>query len=97
MGKPIYYRKKLLSFSFKTRYDYFYNFSFLNNTAVVASFMSMVKNNQFHAPSKLLIPLSYFAIAGGVTTLIGTSTNLIIDSFVVQNGLPNLKIFDFCP
>ncbi|XGQ70974.1 SLC13 family permease [Campylobacter hepaticus] len=71
--------------------------AFLNNTAVVASFMSMVKNNQFHAPSKLLIPLSYFAIAGGVTTLIGTSTNLIIDSFVVQNGLPNLKIFDFLP
>ncbi|EAH9174676.1 SLC13 family permease [Campylobacter jejuni] len=69
--------------------------AFLNNTAVVASFMGIVKNNKFQAPSKLLIPLSYFAIVGGVITLVGTSTNLIINSFVVQNGLPSLKMFDF--
>ena len=69
--------------------------AFLNNTAVVASFMSIIKNNKFQNPSKLLIPLSYFSIVGGTMTLIGTSTNLIVNSFVVQNGLESLKIFDF--
>ncbi|XTO84548.1 SLC13 family permease [Campylobacter coli] len=69
--------------------------AFLNNTAVVASFMSIIKNNKFQAPSKLLIPLSYFSIVGGTMTLIGTSTNLIVNSFVVQNGLQSLKIFRF--
>lgn len=57
--------------------------------------MSIIKNNKFQAPSKLLIPLSYFSIVGGTMTLIGTSTNLIVNSFVVQNGLESLKIFDF--
>lgn len=69
--------------------------AFLNNTAVVASLMSAIKNNKFHAPSKLLIPLSYFALAGGVLTLIGTSTNLVVNSFVIQNGLDSLCMFDF--
>lgn len=69
--------------------------AFLNNTAVVASFMGAIKNNKFQASSKLLIPLSYFSILGGTMTLIGTSTNLIVNSFVVQNELPSLKIFDF--
>ena len=69
--------------------------AFLNNTAVVASLMVAIKNNKFHAPSKLLIPLSYFAVVGGVMTLIGTSTNLVINSFVTQNGLESLKMFDF--
>ena len=71
--------------------------AFLNNTAVVASFMGVVKNNKFQAPSKLLIPLSYFAVVGGTLTLIGTSTNLIVNSFVIQNSLPPLKMFDFLP
>lgn len=69
--------------------------AFLNNTAVVASFMSIIKHNKFQNPSKLLIPLSYFSIAGGTMTLIGTSTNLIVNSFVIENGLPSLQIFDF--
>lgn len=69
--------------------------AFLNNTAVVASLMSMIKSNSTHLPSKLLIPLSYFAIVGGTMTLVGTSTNLIINSFVVQSGLPSLQMFDF--
>lgn len=71
--------------------------AFLNNTAVVASFMGIIKNNRFQSPSKLLIPLSYFAIVGGTITLIGTSTNLIVNSFVVQNGMESLKMFDFLP
>ncbi|PWE19137.1 SLC13 family permease [Aliarcobacter skirrowii] len=69
--------------------------AFANNTAVVASLMSTIKNNKFHTPSKLLIPLSYFAILGGTLTLIGTSTNLLVNSFVVANGHESLKIFDF--
>lgn len=69
--------------------------AFANNTAVVASLMGTIKNNKFHTPSKLLIPLSYFAILGGTLTLIGTSTNLLVNSFVVANGHESLKIFDF--
>jgi len=69
--------------------------AFLNNTAVVATMLSNMKNNPNHASSKLLIPLSYIAILGGTLTLIGTSTNLIINSFVIQAGLPPLSLFDF--
>ncbi|NIY84972.1 SLC13 family permease [Vibrio hepatarius] len=67
--------------------------SFTNNTAVVISLISAIKRNQQHAPSKLLIPLSYTAILGGTLTLIGTSTNLIINSFVEDAGLPSLGFF----
>ncbi|MGR5205710.1 SLC13 family permease [Vibrio sp. PNB23_22_6] len=67
--------------------------SFTNNTAVVISLIGAIKRNQQHAPSKLLIPLSYAAIFGGTLTLIGTSTNLIINSFVEDVGLPSLSFF----
>ena len=67
--------------------------SFTNNTAVVVSLIGAIKRNQQHAPSKLLIPLSYTAILGGTLTLIGTSTNLIINSFVEDAGLPSLNFF----
>ncbi|MGF1779650.1 SLC13 family permease [Vibrio nomapromontoriensis] len=67
--------------------------SFTNNTAVVVSLIGAIKRNQRHAPSKLLIPLSYAAILGGTLTLIGTSTNLIINSFVEDVGLPSLDFF----
>jgi di/tricarboxylate transporter len=69
--------------------------SFTNNTAVVASLIGAVKRNNTHAPTRLLIPLSYAAIFGGTLTLIGTSTNLIVNSFVVDAGLPSLGFFDF--
>ncbi|MGF1706560.1 SLC13 family permease [Enterovibrio baiacu] len=67
--------------------------SFTNNTAVVVSLIGAVKRNRRHAPSRLLIPLSYAAILGGTLTLIGTSTNLIINSFVESTGLPSLGFF----
>lgn len=67
--------------------------SFTNNTAVVVALIGAIKRNQSHAPSRLLIPLSYAAILGGTLTLIGTSTNLIINSFVVDAGLPSLGFF----
>jgi di/tricarboxylate transporter len=67
----------------------------LNNTAVVASLIGPIKHNTLHPPSKLLIPLSYAAILGGTVTLIGTSTNLIVDSFLIENGHPGFAFFDF--
>jgi len=76
--------------------------AFFNNTPLVAIMMPYVSNwsktNKI-APSKLLIPLSYAAILGGSATLIGTSTNLIVNGLVLnQSVFPNLeslKLFDF--
>jgi di/tricarboxylate transporter len=85
------YKKSLIKMSFLVSF-----FSaFLNNTAVVASMISVIKQNRFHAPSKLLLPLSYAAIFGGTITLVGTSTNLIVNGFVIERGLEPLKLFDF--
>ncbi len=69
----------------------------LNNTAVVALMMGAVKRQEMVLPSKLLLPISYAAILGGTVTLIGTSTNLIINSFVIGAGMPPLGMFDFAP
>jgi len=69
--------------------------AFLNNTAVVAGLMGMVSRQTKIAPSRLLIPLSYASVLGGVTTLVGTSTNLVVDSLVQQAGLPALGMFQF--
>jgi len=72
--------------------------AFLNNTPVVAVFVPAVKvwarrNNL--SLSKLLIPLSYASIVGGTCTLIGTSTNLVVNGLLVdQVGLPGLSMFD---
>jgi len=69
--------------------------SFTNNTAVVASLITAIKDNPNHSPSKLLLPLSYTAILGGTITLIGTSTNLIVNGFAVDAGMTPLGFFDF--
>lgn len=69
--------------------------SITNNSAVVASLIGVLKRNHFHSPSKLLLPLSYAAILGGTLTLIGTSTNLIVNSFVIDAGLEPIGFFDF--
>lgn len=69
----------------------------LNNTAVVATLMGGVQRNQDHHPSRLLIPLSYFAILGGTLTLIGTATNLVVNALLVDSGFPELHFFDFFP
>jgi len=67
----------------------------LNNTAVVATLLSTIRNNTYHAPSKLLIPLSFATIFGGTMTLIGTSTNLIVNSMWVGEGNKSLGFFEF--
>lgn len=69
--------------------------AFLNNTAVVSSLLGVISRQQQIAPSRLLIPLSFASVLGGVTTLIGTSTNLVVNSFVVNAGLPALGMFEF--
>lgn len=72
--------------------------AFINNTAAVAVFLPLiiaaaVANNL--PPSKFLIPLSYAAQFGGVCTLIGTSTNLLVDSMARQAGHAGFTIFEF--
>ncbi len=69
--------------------------AFVNNTAVVATLAHTVRSNKFHPASRLLIPLSYAAILGGTMTLIGTSTNLIVSSFLEDATGEGLAFFDF--
>ncbi|CAM5354053.1 SLC13 family permease [Thauera mechernichensis] len=69
--------------------------AFMNNTAVVGALLGTITQQRRHPASKLLIPLSYASILGGITTLVGTSTNLVVNSFVVEAGLPALHMFQF--
>ncbi len=74
--------------------------SVMNNTPVVAVMIPImiqvgVKANI--APSKLLMPLSYFTLMGGMITLIGTSTNLLVDGVVQKQGMESFGIFDIAP
>jgi len=70
----------------------------MNNTAIVAIFIPVTIRlaNRFKiSPSKVLIPLSYAAILGGTLTLIGTSTNLLVNSIFVENGYSSIGMFEF--
>lgn len=71
--------------------------AFMNNTAVVAMFIPAVQDwaKRIKIPvSKLLLPLSYAAILGGTCTLIGTSTNLVIDGLLQTETGVSLGMFD---
>ncbi|MGF1588968.1 MAG: SLC13 family permease [Pleurocapsa sp.] len=72
--------------------------AFLNNTPVVAMFIPVVSDWSRKlriSPSKLMIPLSYAAIFGGICTLIGTSTNLVVNGLLISaTDLPGLRLFD---
>lgn len=71
--------------------------AFLNNTPIVAMFVPVAINwcrRMNVAPSKLLIPISYLAILGGTCTLIGTSTNLVVNGMMAKAGVPTMSLFE---
>jgi len=73
--------------------------AFVNNTAIVAIFIPITIRvaQKFDVnPSKVLIPLSYAAILGGTLTLVGTSTNLLVNSLLIEMGnYEPLGMFEF--
>ncbi|MBB3701466.1 anion permease [Flammeovirga yaeyamensis] len=89
--KPRLFMAKIITFSALFS-------SFTNNTPVVAGLTPYVydwcKKMGAH-PSKLLIPLSFSTILGGMITVIGTSTNLVLVGFIETNKLPPLAYSDF--
>ncbi len=74
--------------------------AFINNTAAVAIFLPVVirlARDMKISPSKLLIPLSFASMFGGVCTLIGTSTNILVSSIAEQHGLAPIGMFELAP
>ncbi len=72
--------------------------AFLNNTPVVVMFIPILTTLAARltvSPAKVLIPLSFVSILGGMTTMIGSSTNLLVAGMVDEIGEPALGFFDF--
>lgn len=72
--------------------------AFIVNTATVAIFIpvtiALAKTRRIQA-SRVLIPLSYASQFGGVCTLIGTSTNILVNSIALSNGIIGFNLFEF--
>lgn len=74
--------------------------AFVNNTPVVLLFMTIIMSvccEYGLSPSKFLIPISYSSILGGISTLIGTSTNLIVSDLSFQEGYGYIRMFELTP
>lgn len=74
--------------------------AFVNNTPVVAVFIPVVMqiaHASGRSASKMLIPLSYASIFGGICTLIGTSTNILVSGIAEKSGITGLDIFTITP
>ena len=74
--------------------------AFLNNTPIVVLASPVVRDvaqSLKLSPKRFLIPLSYAAIMGGACTLIGTSTNLLVNDMARNGGQPAFGIFEMTP
>ncbi len=74
--------------------------AFMNNVGALALLMPLaiqIANRLELPPGKVLMPLSFGTILGGMTTLIGTPPNLIVSSFRAQDGGSSFGMFDFSP
>lgn len=74
--------------------------AFINNTPIVAVFIPVavqIANASGQSPTKLLIPVSFASIFGGMCTLIGTSTNILVSGITEKAGLPAFNMFDMAP
>lgn len=74
--------------------------AFINNTPVIAIFLPILlgvaRENGISA-SKILMPVSFASMFGGVCTLIGTSTNILVSSIAQESGLRPFTMFEFTP
>lgn len=74
--------------------------AFLNNTPLVVMMTTAIQNwceERGYQPSKLLLPISYLTIFGGMFTIIGTSTNLIVHGWLLGHGLEGFSFFHLTP
>ena len=74
--------------------------AFINNTPVVAVFIPVIiqiAHASGRNPAKMLIPLSFASIFGGMCTLIGTSTNILVSGIAEQEGLAPISMFQLTP
>ncbi len=74
--------------------------AFMNNVGVAAMLLPVViaiARSTGRPPSRLLMPLAYGCLLGGLTTLIGTPPNILVADIMRDYGQPPFRLFDFTP